>query len=300
LVQFQPGALKGDTVVEFLKWNTENLDVEAKSEMFYDERMHDLNVLHAFQKNRCAICGRNDNNLQMDHCHESGFIRGLLCRSCNVMEGKSDFPEYEAYRNIYPTKILNLKLLYRKYASWNSSIPWFNESELNVDEWSDEKCYKIVAKMTRSHMVNLQWLSYDEFNKVIEKALNGAIQKGAERMSDTTQINNGLVGKYVHRYADDYKLKHFPDHRFVNNQGQIKSVVARDSLGEPSAYEVLWFTADYGLPSKSEIIDVNRMFFEKWGFYDDRIKWVEEFEKSVHLNLTNSDMLYEEENKSKK
>lgn len=40
--------------------------------------------LEAAQANQCAICGVNTVNLNLDHCHETGKIRGLLCRPCNT------------------------------------------------------------------------------------------------------------------------------------------------------------------------------------------------------------------------
>lgn len=38
------------------------------------------------QKNRCAICQETPEgyHLAVDHCHETGRIRGLLCKSCNI------------------------------------------------------------------------------------------------------------------------------------------------------------------------------------------------------------------------
>jgi hypothetical protein len=43
---------------------------------------------------RCAICGADkpgngvgDKNFDVDHCHETGKVRGLLCRKCNVTAG---------------------------------------------------------------------------------------------------------------------------------------------------------------------------------------------------------------------
>jgi recombination endonuclease VII len=39
------------------------------------------------QGNRCAICGEPSSPksaLCVDHCHDSGDIRGLLCKTCNL------------------------------------------------------------------------------------------------------------------------------------------------------------------------------------------------------------------------
>lgn len=43
--------------------------------------------LYKFQKSCCLICGRHESanvlGLQVDHCHSTNKVRGLLCPSCN-------------------------------------------------------------------------------------------------------------------------------------------------------------------------------------------------------------------------
>lgn len=48
------------------------------------------------QSGLCAICLElaGDDVLHVDHCHKTGRIRGLLCRSCNLLLGMAkDNPE---------------------------------------------------------------------------------------------------------------------------------------------------------------------------------------------------------------
>jgi hypothetical protein len=164
--------------MEFLNWSTYDLDIKAKSATFYKEQHRDLYILEAFQQGRCAICGHED-KIVMDHCHESGFIRGLLCQSCNIREGTSDHATYRAYRHIYPTKMLGLKILYRDYSQLGSPAH-FRESELDVNKWSDDYCYKVIRESTRSGLTTLDWLDSQEYLRVLSKALDHAIVIGAE------------------------------------------------------------------------------------------------------------------------
>ena len=60
-----------------------NLWKYGLSETDYDELLES-------QHGVCAICGTGPNgeNLAVDHCHESGKVRGLLCQSCNTGLGR--------------------------------------------------------------------------------------------------------------------------------------------------------------------------------------------------------------------
>jgi len=51
----------------------------------------EYNYLFIKQEGKCAICkqhqGTLPKRLSVDHCHETGKIRGLLCNKCNVSLG---------------------------------------------------------------------------------------------------------------------------------------------------------------------------------------------------------------------
>jgi hypothetical protein len=58
----------------------------------------------------CAICGLQATT--EDHCHDTGQTRGWLCRSCNVIEGRSNLPLFIRYRRIHPAAIVDLHDMY--------------------------------------------------------------------------------------------------------------------------------------------------------------------------------------------
>ncbi len=60
--------------------------------------VEDYDALFARQDGCCAICGTSDtapwDHFSVDHNHESGEVRGLLCRACNTCIGQAeDNPE---------------------------------------------------------------------------------------------------------------------------------------------------------------------------------------------------------------
>lgn len=64
----------------------------------YSISVADLERIRAKQRGRCAICQRSETQvgakLQVDHCHDTGRVRGLLCPPCNWGIGRlRDDPE---------------------------------------------------------------------------------------------------------------------------------------------------------------------------------------------------------------
>jgi len=50
----------------------------------YGMSLEEFDQLLAEQHNACAICGlTSSETLCVDHCHDTGKVRGLLCRRCN-------------------------------------------------------------------------------------------------------------------------------------------------------------------------------------------------------------------------
>jgi hypothetical protein len=71
-------------------------------------------LLLDWQGDRCAICGARS-GLVIDHDHATGYVRGLLCPSCNVREGFAGPAEvFGRYRSQNPAAILGVRIRY-----WN-------------------------------------------------------------------------------------------------------------------------------------------------------------------------------------
>ncbi|WBB62107.1 endonuclease domain-containing protein [Streptomyces sp. WMMC500] len=77
-----------------------------------------LAAIRRWQAGRCAVCGLSPARLVIDHHHVSGLVRGLLCESCNVAEGRrtSSYAEpYASYRRRPPALIVGLT---ERYPHW--------------------------------------------------------------------------------------------------------------------------------------------------------------------------------------
>src|SRR3990172_1836935 len=55
---------------------------DERLQKLYGLSRKDFDAIAKSQLGRCSICSRSV-PLHVDHCHDSGIIRGLLCNNCN-------------------------------------------------------------------------------------------------------------------------------------------------------------------------------------------------------------------------
>lgn len=55
----------------------------ARIKHLYGLTPEQVEAMTIVQAGACAICGRTDQKLHIDHCHDRGTVRGLLCVGCN-------------------------------------------------------------------------------------------------------------------------------------------------------------------------------------------------------------------------
>jgi len=75
------------------KWNAENRERRAPTlqkhnyKKRYGLTIEQKQAMINAQDGKCAICKsdlKTTHNVCVDHNHETGFIRGILCRKCNL------------------------------------------------------------------------------------------------------------------------------------------------------------------------------------------------------------------------
>jgi Recombination endonuclease VII len=65
----------------------ENNAADRHYRKLYGISLVEYNAIKENQLGVCALCGKEAPSLHVDHCHESGNIRGLLCLVCNTRLG---------------------------------------------------------------------------------------------------------------------------------------------------------------------------------------------------------------------
>lgn len=86
----------------------------------------EYDVLFEAQGGACAIClGTRRQRLSVDHCHQSGVVRGLLCRLCNsrLLTAARDRPDVLRRAADYLEAPPAVRVLGPRYASEEANKP---------------------------------------------------------------------------------------------------------------------------------------------------------------------------------
>ena len=89
---------KDCTIKRTIKYNKEN-SATVRSQFLkrkYGMTFEEFDAMLSDQNNACAICGTKepsknrgrDKRFHVDHDHQTGKVRGLLCKSCNIALGE--------------------------------------------------------------------------------------------------------------------------------------------------------------------------------------------------------------------
>ena len=60
-----------------------NKNREYQLKCLYNLSTAEYDDMYKLQEGACKICRKNFDQLVVDHCHNSGKVRGLLCQKCN-------------------------------------------------------------------------------------------------------------------------------------------------------------------------------------------------------------------------
>lgn len=87
-----PDRIRKRRMRHYYKNRDENLvrQRESKYKNNYGISIDQFNDMHSAQGGVCAICGKESTDgksLHVDHCHDTGSVRGLLCNRCNPALG---------------------------------------------------------------------------------------------------------------------------------------------------------------------------------------------------------------------
>ena len=79
------------TCLNWYKKNKERVK-DRRLRRDYDITIDDYNKMLEEQGGCCKICGAHEDNfkksLNIDHCHDTGYVRSLLCMDCNTGIGR--------------------------------------------------------------------------------------------------------------------------------------------------------------------------------------------------------------------
>lgn len=99
-------------------------------------------ALRDWHDGRCAVCGYRAPRLVVDHDHDTGLVRGMLCRGCNSAEPHDD-GLFRKYRERPPAAILKVRLRY-----WDPFHGWAEPRDPSRGQLDNHPAYALAAKLS--------------------------------------------------------------------------------------------------------------------------------------------------------
>lgn len=130
-------AIPLDRVADEFGW-----DADDFTSRFHSRDEQALRIaLAAWHGRQCAVCGFHDLRLIEDHDHDTGLIRGLLCRSCNGKE-PHDNGLFGKYRERPPARILGIQMRY-----WDPIHGYAQPRDATPCQLDNHPAYSLAAKL---------------------------------------------------------------------------------------------------------------------------------------------------------
>ena len=104
------------------------------------DQVKQMRVLRGWHATRCGICAV-ESELVVDHDHGSGWVRGLLCESCNQREGRARGADdvFARWRACPPAAMLGLRVVYESsHRGIALPMPHKQTGPLYLPEWAPQ------------------------------------------------------------------------------------------------------------------------------------------------------------------
>lgn len=150
----------------YVRWRATLPDLSA---MATDEAWETFRLAH---DGRCAICrqppkatAKRSARLITDHCHVTGWVRGLLCRGCNQRAGSgwrherlslSTTPTVDLYVQFPPAAWCGLQRRYEP-AFWGDPHDALEAMILHAGSEGIERGYEVTGRELIEHMRERDW-----------------------------------------------------------------------------------------------------------------------------------------------
>ncbi len=216
------------------QWNSNN---KLKRKNILLKNLYGISLENYFellkkQDNKCAICSSTQNNknktyFDVDHCHKTGKVRGLLCQSCNSGLGKFE-DKIELFKRAinYLEKMAKIVAISDIHCRWNK-IGQLPECDILIsagdysfrgEKHVVEDFHKWLNKQDAGHIISVQgnhevWVekNFEEAKAIAEKACPGVHFIGDHGTVEIEgiKIHGSAITPWFHSWA--WNVQRGPD-----------------------------------------------------------------------------------------